>query len=257
MGKKLILGTLALVVLCAGTAAARAVSPNDDFADATLLVAPEATHPGDVSFGTAEPDEPEHAGFTANGSLWYRFTAATNGTVVFDTCASTPPTWVAAYTGSAVNALTPVADGDTCPATTRARRLAPVGGGRVEFATTAGTTYSFAVDGLSGGGEFTAHFLFTPAATPDTTAPETSILKGPKKKSKKRPATFEFSANETATFECSLNGKPFAVCTSPSSAKAKKGKNTFEVRATDSAGNLDATPASYKWKVKKKKRKRR
>jgi hypothetical protein len=34
--------------------------------------------------------------------------------------------------------------------------------------------------------------------------------------------------------------------------KVKKGKHTFQVRATDAAGNIDPTPASDAWKVKKK-----
>jgi hypothetical protein len=36
----------------------------------------------------------------------------------------------------------------------------------------------------------------------------------------------------------------------------KKGKHTFEVRARDAAGNVDQSPASRSFKVKKKKRKK-
>jgi len=92
----------------------------------------------------------------------------------------------------------------------------------------------------------------------DTSPPETTITKQPKDKTKKKTATFEFSSNEAAsTFECSLDGKPFAPCTSPDTLKVKKGKHSFEVRARDAAGNLDASPAADTWKVKKKKKKKK
>jgi hypothetical protein len=43
-------------------------------------------------------------------------------------------------------------------------------------------------------------------------------------------------------------------CTSPlTTAKLKKGKHSFEVKATDAAGNADATAASASWKILKKK----
>ena len=81
--------------------------------------------------------------------------------------------------------------------------------------------------------------------------------KGPKDKTKKRSATFEFSSSEPgSTFECTLDGKQtFKPCTSPITVKVKKGKHSFDVRATDAAGNADPTPASDTWKVKKKKKK--
>jgi hypothetical protein len=84
--------------------------------------------------------------------------------------------------------------------------------------------------------------------------PETTITKGPKDRTKKKQATFEFSANVAgATFECSLDGGAFAPCTSPHSVKVKKGKHTFRVRAT-AKGQTDATPATDDWKVKRKKK---
>jgi hypothetical protein len=88
-------------------------------------------------------------------------------------------------------------------------------------------------------------------------APDTTITKRPKDKTKKKTATFEFTASEPgATFECSLDGGPFAACSSPDTIKVKKGKHHFEVRAKDAGNNVDATPASDDWKVKKKKKKK-
>ncbi len=90
----------------------------------------------------------------------------------------------------------------------------------------------------------------------DCGPPETTITKHPKDKTRKKTAVFEFSTNEPgATFECSLDGAAFAPCTSPDTLKVKKGKHSFEVRARDAAGNVDGSPATDDWKVKKKKRK--
>jgi len=95
----------------------------------------------------------------------------------------------------------------------------------------------------------------------DTTPPDTEITKGPKQKSKSKKATFEFTGTDDVTapaalsFECSLDGDPFASCSSPTTYdKLKKGKHEVEVRATDQADNTDPSPASYGWTVKKKKR---
>ena len=88
-------------------------------------------------------------------------------------------------------------------------------------------------------------------------APTATITKGPKKKTKKKKATFEFSANEPgATFNCVLDGKQeFKTCTSPLTVKVKKGKHTLSVTATDAGGNSGAA-ATRDWKVKKKKKKK-
>ncbi len=59
----------------------------------------------------------------------------------------------------------------------------------------------------------------------------------------------------TAGFECSLDGGAFAHCTSPDTFQVKKGAHNFSVRATDVGGNVEGTPASDDWKVKKKKKK--
>lgn len=84
--------------------------------------------------------------------------------------------------------------------------------------------------------------------------PDTKIDKGPKKKTKKKKASFEFSSTTPGTtFECSVDGKPFAPCTSPFEVKVKKGKHEFEVRAVLN-GTPDGSPAEQDWKVKKPKR---
>lgn len=101
---------------------------------------------------------------------------------------------------------------------------------------------------------------------PDTSAPETTITKQPKKKSARKKATFDFESSEGgSTFECALNDKgvdellkQFNECSSPRVYKGlKRGKFTFEVRARDAAGNADPTPATATFKVVKKGKKGR
>lgn len=95
----------------------------------------------------------------------------------------------------------------------------------------------------------------TPAArsfSVDATNPETTIDSGPADGStiNVNSADFEFSADETATFECSLDGAAFAACTSPQSYTGlTEDSHTFEVRATDAFGNVDLTPASRTFTV--------
>jgi hypothetical protein len=90
-------------------------------------------------------------------------------------------------------------------------------------------------------------------APTDKIAPETIINGTPKRKSTRRKATFAFSSEAGATFKCSRDGEPFSVCTSPLSFKAKPGLHSFVVFAKDAAGNVDDSPATASWTVKKRK----
>jgi hypothetical protein len=88
----------------------------------------------------------------------------------------------------------------------------------------------------------------TPATrsfTVDTTT-QTTITKKPAKRTTKRKVKFGFTASEAGvTFECKLDKRAYRPCTSPKKYRVKLGKHTFLVRATDAAGNVDATPAKY------------
>jgi large repetitive protein len=84
----------------------------------------------------------------------------------------------------------------------------------------------------------------------DTTAPETTLASGPKPVTTATSATFTFSASENGSFECRLDGAPFALCGLPKSYSGlAKGDHSFEVRAIDAVGNADATPALHAWKI--------
>jgi hypothetical protein len=92
----------------------------------------------------------------------------------------------------------------------------------------------------------------TPAA-PDIRAPATSLRRTQINQAK-RTATFRFASGERgSTFSCKLDKKKFTPCTSPKTyKKLKSGNHVFRVRARDRAGNLDATPAVKRFKIRKR-----
>ena len=85
----------------------------------------------------------------------------------------------------------------------------------------------------------------------DNTAPNTTIDSSPADPSNDATPTFGFSSTETgSTFECRVDGGSWTACTTPhTTAALGEGSHTFDVRATDVAGNTDATPASQTWTI--------
>src|SRR5204862_1839812 len=61
--------------------------------------------------------------------------------------------------------------------------------------------------------------------------------------------SFSFSSEAGASFQCALDGAAFAACSSPNSyTGVADGSHTFQVKATDAAGNTGAA-ASYTWTI--------
>jgi hypothetical protein len=88
----------------------------------------------------------------------------------------------------------------------------------------------------------------------DTVAPDTtlSVGSGPGEGALQTVTTetFTFASERDATFECRLNSGAFTPCKSPHAFSGLgSGKQTFEVRARDRAGNVDATPAKRSWTI--------
>jgi hypothetical protein len=96
------------------------------------------------------------------------------------------------------------------------------------------------------------HFESGSTPPPDTTPPETLINLGPSGTTTSTDASFTFSSSEEtgSTFQCMLDDAPYASCTSPKTyTSLTTGSHTFQVRATDAAGNTDASPASRTWTI--------
>jgi hypothetical protein len=186
--------------------------------------------------------------------------------------------------GSTITTATPMFSFAAAPDASKVSFLCSIDSGAMKTCHSPFTTssladgqHTFAVRGVDQAGnlEDVAHTrTFTVAVPPppppagsggsadgqpaDTTGPTTSIDKAPKKRATRSKARITFSANERATFECSLTGKNvkprlrrFAACHSPMRyAHLKAGRYSFRVRGTDLAGNVGNT-TSYSWKVRK------
>jgi hypothetical protein len=77
------------------------------------------------------------------------------------------------------------------------------------------------------------------------------IASGPSGSTTATTALLTFSSSESgSTFACKLDGGAWTKCVSPKSySSIALGDHQFSVRATDSAGNTDATAASRSWTV--------
>jgi hypothetical protein len=87
-------------------------------------------------------------------------------------------------------------------------------------------------------------------AVPALKAPDPAGAK-PDAKTTSTEASFRFSSSEQgSSFDCALDGAAFAPCSTPTwYTGLARGEHEFRVRAIDRAGNVDPTPATYKWTI--------
>jgi Ricin-type beta-trefoil lectin domain/Ricin-type beta-trefoil lectin domain-like len=111
------------------------------------------------------------------------------------------------------------------------------------------TTYSSGYTGLEVNGGAGTMYNFRAGSL--GLAPETTITAGPSGSVQPQSVIFTFSSSiGGSTFGCSLDGAAYATCTSPKSYPTiTEGAHTFRVRATDSSGNTDPTPAERSFTV--------
>ncbi len=115
-------------------------------------------------------------------------------------------------------------------------------------------THGFAVSGvdLAGRQGSSGSLLFEI----DTTPPRTSIVKHPPKRisthRKKVRGVFRFRSNEQgATFVCKVDKGLLRFCGSRIVRRFGAGKHVVQVRARDRVGNVDRTPAVFRFRVKR------
>jgi hypothetical protein len=133
----------------------------DDFPGQTLTGFPASVSASNVG-AFKQAGEPDHAGNSGGASVWYSWTASSNGPVHVDTCNAAFDTLLGVYTGSTVNALSQVASSDDGGCGAGGTRSA------LNFNATSGTIYRIAVDGRNGGtgageGSFDLQILGLPA----------------------------------------------------------------------------------------------
>jgi uncharacterized delta-60 repeat protein len=136
------MGALALLTLGASDAWAQAT--NDMFASAANLdsIGTPGNYVDNNTGASREPGEPQIAANAGGASMWYTWTAPTNGTVSFDTIGSGFDTLLGVYLGNSVSHLTLVAQDDNSGGSG--------GTSKVTFNAIAGTVFRIAVDGSGG-----------------------------------------------------------------------------------------------------------
>lgn len=85
---------------------------------------------------------------------------------------------------------------------------------------------------------------------PDTAPPDTTVESAPEVLVRSTRAVLAFVSEPGATFQCSLDGAPFAACAARIRyARLAQGRHVVAVRAVDAAGNVDRSPARVRWTV--------
>jgi subtilisin family serine protease len=153
------------LLLSSGTFTPEPVTPppsNDAFADAAPITGAAGSIASSTVTASRETGEPTHGGDGGSASIWYHWTAPSNGTLALSTQRSSYDTLLGAYVGSNFAGLTTLAANDDS------------GGGlqsAVSVNVAAGTTIKIAIDGYGGlRGSTVLGWTFTQGAAP--TAPD-------------------------------------------------------------------------------------
>lgn len=137
---------------------------NNNFSSATTITlsGTTATLTGSSIGANKEGGEPNHAPDEPGGaSVWWKWTATSNGTLTVTTAGSPFDTMLGVYTGNSVNALTQLSANDDVESGVTRTSTATI-------TVTNGTTYYFAVDGWDGQwGAVTLNLSFAPTVTGD------------------------------------------------------------------------------------------
>jgi hypothetical protein len=165
----------------------------------------------------------------------------------------------AGYTSNNVPTLTYTVTGATLPEIVKVdgNTLAKVSGDTLGPLADGSHTVVVEATNVAGTGSATVTF------TVDTVAPTTAIPSGPPGLTGAGVGvTFSFSGTDAtagvASYECQVDGLGYSACTSPKiytwaqmtgMFAVMDGSHTFQVRAIDRAGNVDASPASYTWSI--------
>lgn len=104
--------------------------------------------------------------------------------------------------------------------------------------------------GDSYNGEHASNLVLKSNEASGQEVPDTTIVSGPSGTVTSANQAFNFASSEAGGgYECSMDGATFAACLPPKSYTLTDGSHTFKVRATDIAGNVDATPAERTFTV--------
>jgi hypothetical protein len=117
----------------------------------------------------------------------------------------------------------------------------------VRYTALAGGSHTFSVKAADALGNVDATPAVYTWTALDTTPPDTALTATTAGKD----ASFAFTSTEPGSFECALDGAAWTPCTSPTAYSGlPDGTHTFGVRAKDSAGNADPSPAAKTWTIR-------
>ena len=88
--------------------------------------------------------------------------------------------------------------------------------------------------------------------TRDASPPNTRLTASPSRRTRGHRAKFRFVSTEAgSSFQCKLDRRRWTACRSPQEyRRLTKGLHVFRVRARDTAGNADPTPAVRSWRIR-------
>lgn len=216
---------------------------NDAFANATAITLTNGNATslkGYNTNATREAGEPRNATNPGAHSVWWRWTAPSNGSVTLDTKGSYFDSTLGVYTGTTVAALTKVADNDDIdPGVVQAST--------VTFSVTTGTVYRFSVDGWDGDSAgLTLNLNFTSVGG---TLP--SITSQPASATVNSGSSVSFSVTATGTeplsYQWLLGGVAIAGATNASynvASAATSQAGTYTVVVSNAAGSVTSNSAT-------------
>src|SRR4051812_15527861 len=217
-------------------------APNDYFTNRTTITGTVAHVSGNNILASKEPGEPRHGGNDGGRSLWWTWTAPTNGILQLNTSNSSIFTLLGVYTGNSVNALTKQIGANSADGSDFVK---------VKLGVMGGTAYQIAVDGQDdAGGPVSLNLNFVP----DTTRPTVAITSpGSGAKTTNTSIVVQGTASDTvgvALVQVRLenaagtNDYQEAVGTNHWTATVSgliPGANTVRARAFDTSSNLSET----------------
>jgi MYXO-CTERM domain-containing protein len=217
---------------------------NNDFANAVAVTLNNnaATVTGSNINANKQTGEPNHAPDEPGGaSVWWRWTAPSDGSLVLTTAGSNFDTLLAVYTGSAVNALTQIAANDDV-------QSGVIRTSTLTFNVTGGTVYSIAVDGWEGEwGSITLNLNLAP--TNNATAP--TISSQPQSTTVTEGGNAMFSVTAAGiplpTYQWSKGGTAIAGATTATLSLTNvraSDAGTYTVTVSNSAGSVTSNPAT-------------
>jgi hypothetical protein len=201
--------------------AAGNVGPED-----TTTWAVDTTAPGEVAISgvPSSPTSARSAAFTFTVEYGATLACLVDGATDPDTCTASPPDPLPA-------------EGEPVPYTMSLADL-PDGNRQVTV---------WQVDG-AGNASARTTVRWTVDTTPPALAP--AITERPARVTTSRTATIRFAGDAGTTSQCSLDGAPFTMCSSPVSLSGlADGDHGFRVRSLDASGNAGPASSPVEWTV--------